>query len=56
MIITINGSERSQYPELINQMHKIRKEIFCDRLKWEVEVCGNWEVDDFDFCTIHRYR
>lgn len=50
MIITINGSDRSVYPNLIDQMHKIRKETFFDRLKWDVEVRGNWEIDDFDFC------
>ena len=38
MIITISGNERALYPDLISQMHVLRKEVFCDRLNWEVEV------------------
>lgn len=48
MIITISGNERTLHPELIGQMHILRKEVFHDRLNWEVDVEGNWEVDRFD--------
>ncbi len=48
MIITISGNERALYPDLISQMHILRKEVFFDRLKWEVDVEGNWEIDRFD--------
>ena len=48
MIIAISENKRELYPDLINQMHILRKEVFHDRLNWEVEVEGNWEVDRFD--------
>lgn len=48
MIITINGNEQSLYPELIDQMHVLRKEVFHERLKWDVQIQGNWEIDVFD--------
>ena len=48
MIITISGNEKTLYPDLISQMHILRKEVFCDRLNWEVEVEGNLEIDRFD--------
>ncbi len=50
MIITISGNERLSHTDLIDQMHRLRKETFHDRLKWEVEVHGQWEIDDFDEC------
>ncbi len=48
MIVKINGNERSRYPELIDQMHVLRKEVFHERLKWDVEIKGDWEIDKFD--------
>jgi len=50
MIITISGNERALYPDLISQMHILRKEVFYDRLNWEVEIEGSWEIDRFDDC------
>jgi acyl homoserine lactone synthase len=50
MIVTINGNSRHLHVDLINQMHILRKEVFFDRLKWDVEVNGNWEIDHFDDC------
>ena len=51
MIITINGNDSSLYPDLIGQMHVLRKEVFHDRLKWDVELKGDWEIDRFDECN-----
>ena len=48
MIILINGSEREQYSYIINQMHRIRAEVFHDRLGWNVNVKDGLEIDEFD--------
>lgn len=32
----------------MDEMHRLRKQVFHDRLKWEVCVEGDWEVDSFD--------
>lgn len=48
MIMLIYGHERSKYPGLIDEMHQLRKQVFHDRLKWDVPVSGNWEIDSFD--------
>lgn len=50
MIVTINGNSRHLHSDLINQMHILRKEVFFERLKWDVEVQGDWEIDQFDDC------
>ncbi len=50
MIVTISGNERSFHSELIDQMHRLRKVTFHDRLKWEVPIQGEWEIDHFDEC------
>lgn len=51
MIITINGSEKENFTKHIDQMHVLRKQIFHDRLKWDVKIRGDWEVDHFDECN-----
>ncbi len=48
MIKLVYGHERDNYPHLIDQMHRLRKAVFHDRLKWDVPVSGDWEIDDFD--------
>lgn len=48
MIKLIYGHERQNFPELIDAMHKLRKQVFHERLKWEVIVEGEWEIDAFD--------
>jgi acyl homoserine lactone synthase len=48
MIRLVYGHERSNFPELIDEMHRLRKQVFHDRLGWEVPVKGNWEIDEFD--------
>lgn len=48
MIKLIYGHERHNFPELIDAMHRLRKQVFHDRLKWEVNIDGEWEIDAFD--------
>lgn len=48
MIKLIYGHERHNYPDLMDAMHRLRKQVFHDRLKWEVGVEGEWEIDAFD--------
>ncbi len=48
MIKLINGHERAKFPQLIDQMHRLRKAVFYDRLKWDVPIVGDWEIDSFD--------
>ena len=48
MIITINGSDRREYPYQINAMHRIRADVFHDRLNWDVAVKNGMEIDRFD--------
>ena len=43
MIFLVNGSEKEQYSYYINTMHRIRAEVFHERLQWEVNVKnGPW--------------
>jgi acyl homoserine lactone synthase len=48
MITVIDGSERDNYPELIDEMHRLRARVFRDRLGWEVTVVDGRERDRFD--------
>ena len=48
MIKVIEGVERGRPPELLDQMFRIRAEVFADRLGWEVDVTDRREIDRFD--------
>jgi acyl homoserine lactone synthase len=48
MIKLVYGHERQEYPELMDEMHRLRKQVFHDRLKWDVSVKDDWEIDSFD--------
>lgn len=48
MIRIINGANRNEYPEEIAAMHRLRKRVFHDLLKWDVTVRNDWEVDHYD--------
>ncbi|MEM7300985.1 MAG: acyl-homoserine-lactone synthase [Pseudomonadota bacterium] len=50
MIKIIHAHNRKHYPHHIHQMHVLRKETFSDRMKWDVDVLGGWEIDGFDAC------
>lgn len=48
MIVLIGGENKSKHTNLIDQMHRLRKEIFHDQLHWNVTVSGDWEIDHYD--------
>ncbi len=48
MIILINGEEKATKIGLIDQMHRMRKNIFHDHLRWNVTIAGEWEIDHYD--------
>ncbi len=48
MITLINGSERNEFSFIVNEMHKIRAQVFRDRLMWDVSVENGLERDEFD--------
>ena len=48
MIKIIPGEWRDRYPRLIDEMHKLRRNVFHDRLRWQVTVINRWEIDGYD--------
>jgi acyl homoserine lactone synthase len=48
MIKIIPGEWRERYPGLIDEMHKLRRSVFYERLKWQVTVINRWEIDGYD--------
>ena len=48
MIKLVHGYDRARFPELFDAMHRLRKQVFYDRLRWDVPIKGNWEIDVFD--------
>jgi len=48
MIRIIPGEWRARFPRLIDEMHKLRRNVFFERLKWQVTVINRWEIDGYD--------
>lgn len=48
MILAIEGVDRHAYPNLIDQMFRMRAAVFADRLGWDVTVVNGREEDRFD--------
>ena len=48
MILNIESIDRHKHPVLIDQMFRMRAEVFSGRLGWEVEVNNGRETDRFD--------
>lgn len=48
MIICINGTDRDQYKDLVQEMYRQRARVFNDRMKWDVVVRDGMEYDEFD--------
>lgn len=48
MILAIEGVDRHAYPDLFDQMFRMRAAVFSDRLGWDVAVVGGREIDRFD--------
>jgi acyl homoserine lactone synthase len=49
MIRVVNGLNYENYASDLDQMFKLRKRVFHDRLGWEVNVSGEYEIDSYDF-------
>lgn len=49
MIRIIEGMAYSQHASALDQMFRLRKRVFHDRLRWEVNVSGEYEIDSYDF-------
>jgi acyl homoserine lactone synthase len=48
MIVVIEQHNSHQYPQLIDEMFRLRARIFADRLGWDVQVADGRERDKYD--------
>ena len=48
MIFTIESADQDKYPELFDEMFRMRAEVFSGRLGWDVKVEKGREIDRFD--------
>lgn len=48
MIRIFNSNSRKANPDAMDAMFRLRKRVFHDLLKWDVNVRGNWEIDHYD--------
>eukprot|EP00919_Chromeraceae_sp_WS-2016_P071631 GHVR01169610.1.p1 GENE.GHVR01169610.1~~GHVR01169610.1.p1 ORF type:complete len:224 (-),score=22.12 GHVR01169610.1:530-1201(-) len=48
MIFTIESADQDKYPELFDEMFRMRAEVFSGRLGWDVKVENGREIDRFD--------
>lgn len=48
MMQLITADYYGNFVDEIAEMHRLRCRVFKDRLKWDVEVSGEMEIDEFD--------
>lgn len=48
MIIVIDALNRDEYSGLLDQMFRLRAEVFGERLGWDVKITDGREIDEFD--------
>lgn len=48
MIRLINGIDYTNHGDELDQMFRLRKRTFKDRLKWDVGTFGHYEIDGYD--------
>lgn len=48
MFLKIEPFQNAKYAGLLDQMFRLRKNIFADELEWDVPVSGDWEKDSYD--------
>lgn len=48
MIVIVDALNRHLFTEMLDDMFKLRKRVFHDRLGWEVDITDGKEVDLFD--------
>lgn len=48
MIVAIESADQHMYPDLFDEMFRMRAEVFSARLGWDVTVNNGREIDRFD--------
>jgi N-acyl-L-homoserine lactone synthetase len=48
MITILSNNNVGSHVSSLYQMHRLRKEVFSDRLGWSVAISGDLEVDEYD--------
>lgn len=48
MVLLVTSRNRSAYAAEIEEMHRDRKRVFIDQLKWDLPPVGDLEIDLFD--------
>ena len=48
MLIMVNKENSSRYGRELSSMHRLRKKVFKDEMKWPVNVISEMEFDQFD--------
>ncbi len=48
MIRVIDGLYKSDFQNEVDQMFRLRKRVFLERLNWDVKIRGDFEIDEFD--------
>ncbi|WP_419912862.1 acyl-homoserine-lactone synthase [Hoeflea sp.] len=48
MIRIFNGTDRKTRPTETAEIFRLRKRVFHDALKWDVQITGDQEIDEFD--------
>ena len=48
MIKLITNANKQFHLNELDQMFRLRKQTFHDRLGWDVKLKGDWEIDEFD--------
>ncbi|WP_152047927.1 acyl-homoserine-lactone synthase [Aureimonas psammosilenae] len=48
MIVVVEGAAKHERPDLIADMHRLRKRVFHGRLGWDVTIEDDYEIDVFD--------
>ncbi len=51
MIRLVQGCDRRKFPREMDEMFRLRADVFHDRMGWDVEVKDGWEIDQFDDCN-----
>lgn len=48
MFIAVQAPQYHKYRAVLDQMFRLRKQVFCDQLHWDVKTEGEYEWDRYD--------
>ncbi|MBK8544992.1 MAG: hypothetical protein IPL62_16490 [Caulobacteraceae bacterium] len=48
MIYIVSEENRRRFHHLLTEMHRQRKQVFIDKLKWRLEESAGLEIDAYD--------